>query len=552
MAGKVEDADLYPTPAVIPANAANSAGSASAARLQVSSRLLREPVRRAQTSYRSSQPVYTRKKKHPVISALIALTALALISVSVYFGAPMLISGNARYVFANGYILERDDNRLAQFAYDTQIAQPYFSSDAILPGVFIDGIHVGGMTVEEARTALGQSDALSDEHFKVTVSIGNKSWVIDASHVPLKKNTEAVLESAHAYGRQVVFGAGTPYAQRLQNARELREDAGHVYMRTEAVYDKEAVRVLTDEIADFVNRPARNAQVTGFDFVRKTFSFSDEASGARVDPEQLFMEVTGKLDKRERNAALVYIPEEVLPQVRKADLVNEFRLLSSYTTKTTSNANRNTNVRLSAQAINGREVKPGEVFSFNETVGQRTVDKGYKEAIAIAGGQNVPDIGGGVCQTSGTLFNAVARADLEIVYRSPHAWPSTYVEKGMDATVNWPNLDFKFKNNKDTPVYIAAYYADRLITVEVYGQSLGTGISIDLESETIRTMKPPNDIRYVNNASLSPGTSRETIQPRTGYEVNTYKIWYQDGREIHRELFCQSTYKMYQRTVEYN
>ena len=136
-------------------------------------------------------------------------------------------------------------------------------------------------------------------------------------------------------------------------------------------------------------------------------------------------------------------------------------MISAYTTKTTSDSNRNTNIRLACEAINGTALMPGETFSFNQTTGQRTTSKGYRSAGAIAAGQSIEEVGGGICQVSSTLFNAVARADLQIVERSPHAWPSTYVGKGEDATVNWPNLDFKFKNNTDAPIFVITYYKDR-------------------------------------------------------------------------------------------
>ena len=164
----------------------------------------------------------------------------------------------------------------------------------------------------------------------------------------------------------------------------------------------------------------------------------------------------------------------------------------------------------------------------------------------------MPEVGGGVCQTSSTLFNAVARANLEIVYRSPHAWPSDYVEKGMDATVNWPNLDFKFKNNTDYPVFIVAYYEDRKVTVELYGVGLQDGMTIDLQSVVTRTIPAPEGTKYVLNTSLAPGETKDTVKARTGYVVETYQVWYKNGEEVSRNLLCTSTYKAYQKTVEYN
>ena len=197
-------------------------------------------------------------------------------------------------------------------------------------------------------------------------------------------------------------------------------------------------------------------------------------------------------------------------------------------------------------------MQPGEIFSFNGATGERTAAKGYKVAAALAGGQSRDEIGGGVCQTSSTLFNAVARADLEIIERNPHAWPSNYVEKGFDATVNWPGLDFKFKNNTEWPIFIVAGYSKQKVTVNIYGMSLGPGVRIDLESDLVRTIDKPTGTNYVINTDLAPGESKKTVSARKGYEVTTWKVWYQGNREIKREVLFKTTYKAYQETVEYN
>ena len=143
---------------------------------------------------------------------------------------------------------------------------------------------------------------------------------------------------------------------------------------------------------------------------------------------------------------------------------------------------------------------PHETFSFNQATGERTAAKGYKEAAAISGGTTRDEIGGGVCQTSSTLFNAVARANLEIIERNPHAWPSNYVEKGFDATVNWPGLDFKFKNNTDWPVFIVAGYSNQKVTVNIYGMHLGAGGEHDLKSDEPRGIQEKQGINYVVKA----------------------------------------------------
>lgn len=493
-----------------------------------------------------------RKNSHPILCATVIMVAtLGLVGLGIVM-APQLFGifwkDMPNYGFMNGQLISWDTSRMN----DYKSKRNFMVRDTIFPGVYVDNVHVGNMTVDQARGALTQSPAQSDNGFSLTVNIGNRSFPINSQLVPLSRNMDQVLEQAYALGRQNTAAdvSVTPFEQRLNATGELYNN--NVFLTSHTSYDKAAVRALTDEMVNRINRNPVDATVQSFDFNTRKFTFTDEAVGVKVDGEALYQQVIAKLDAKEYGQTLTFTPEVINPQVTKVALMNNFKRVSWYTTETTNDKNRNTNVDLSSQAINGRTVMPGETFSFNQTTGQRTVEKGYKEAIAISGGQAVPDIGGGVCQTSGTLFNAVARADLEIVYRSPHAWPSTYVQKGMDATVNWPDLDFKFRNNKNTPIFIISYYSDRKVTVEIYGMSVGEGVSIDLQSEVVKTIQPPSDVKYVQNSNLAPGTSKETIKARTGYVVDTYKVWYKDGQEFKREKMYTSNYKAYQRTVEYN
>ena len=284
----------------------------------------------------------------------------------------------------------------------------------------------------------------------------------------------------------------------------------------------------------------------------RTFAFTDEQPGVTIDRNALYTQLTAMLDRGAVGETLTVTPTITTPSITKTDMMNSFKLVSAFTTKTTSDKDRNNNISLACQAINGKVLMPGESFSFNESTGQRTTAKGYRSAGAIAAGQSIEEVGGGICQVSSTLFNAVARADLEIVSRSPHAWPSTYVKIGEDATVNWPNLDFKFTNNKATPVFIIAYYKDRKCSAEIWGMTLGTGVTIDLESKIVKTVEPSTQINYKQNPELPAGTSKETVKSRTGYVVETYKVWFQNGTETKRELLHTSTYKAYQTTIEYN
>lgn len=483
-----------------------------------------------------------------IFLCLILMAGLGVLMAPQLFGVQLV--GLPGIAFVNGSIITMDADAYANYrAYRT-----YMGTDTIYPGVYIDGVHVGGMTVEEARQAVSAASPAGITDFAVTVHVGNGSWSIDSGRVPLARNVDEVVRRAYGYGRgntTAIRGSRvTPFQERLTTAMDMRSNP--VALTTAMTYDRQAVRQLTDSIVAFVNREPVNASVATFDFNSRSFTFNSDTPGARLDGDDLYNRVIACLDGGDYYASITAEPEKLLAQVTKAELMNSFRQIASYTTDTTSNANRNVNVELSARAINGTTVNPGETFSFNQATGQRTAEKGYREAAAISGGQSVPEVGGGVCQTSSTLFNAVARANLEIVSRSPHAWPSDYVEKGMDATVNWPNLDFQFKNNTEWPIFIVAHYEKRKVTVELYGMTLGDGITIDLVSEVTRTVDPPSDTKYVQNTSLPAGTQQSTIKARKGYEVDTYQVWYKNGTEIDRKLLCHSTYRAYQATIEYN
>ena len=499
-----------------------------------------------------------KKKKHSAaatvawtmlsILCLLCIGALALLVVPQLWGVQYATLPN--YAFANGTVISLDNGVYSRY----RAARQYMNTGTIYRGVTIDGVDVGGMTKEEATQAVSRVSATEGSSFQITVNIGNQSWSIDSGKVPMTRNIQEMVEKAYAYGRSnttTIRGTDvTPFQERLNTVSALQ--ANPVKLTTAVTYDRETIRAMTDSIAAYVSHDAVSASVATFDFTTRSFTFNSDTNGAYVSATELYDQVIACLDAGNVNATLNIEPEVLLAETTKAELMNSFRKVSSYTTDTTKDSNRNNNIRLSAEAINGVTVLPGETFSFNETTGQRTAAKGYKEATAISGGQSVPEVGGGVCQTSSTLFNAVARANLEIVYRSPHAWPSSYVQKGMDATVNWPNLDFKFRNNTDWPVFIVAYYENRKVTVELYGMSLGDGVTIDLESEVTRTIQAPEGIKYVQNTSMQAGTSKRTVKARTGYEVDTYQVWYQNGKEFKRELLCTSKYKAYQETVEYN
>ena len=144
-------------------------------------------------------------------------------------------------------------------------------------------------------------------------------------------------------------------------------------------------------------------------------------------------------------------------------------VLGECETKHNTNENRNTNLRLLCQALDGHIVQPGETFSYNEVVGERTAEKGYLPAPAYSGSRLVDAIGGGVCQGSTTLYNCVLLADLEVVFRACHGAKVTYVPPGLDAAVNYLTTDFKFRNQYSFPVKIKAEVSDGFVKMKLLG-----------------------------------------------------------------------------------
>ena len=205
-----------------------------------------------------------------------------------------------------------------------------------------------------------------------------------------------------------------------------------------------------------------------------------------------------------------------------------------------SNINRNNNLQLAAQKLNGTIVNPGETFSYNQTVGQRTIAAGFKEAKAYANGKVVLDVGGGICQLSSTLYNSALLTNLEIVERRSHYFKTSYLPAGRDATVSWGSVDFKFKNNRKYPIKINAVAQDGVVKVDIYGIKQEDDYDVTIESQ--ETSVIPTDIIYENDTNLKLGEEVTTQHGEDGCTSETYKVLSKNGLIISRTLVSKDTY----------
>jgi len=236
---------------------------------------------------------------------------------------------------------------------------------------------------------------------------------------------------------------------------------------------------------------------------------------------------------------VVVTPAEINVEQVKSELFPT--LLSRYSSSyNAGDVSRSHNVALASEKINEVVLAPGDVFSYNDTVGPRTIDRGFRTANVYVGNKVEPGIGGGICQVSSTLFNAVVLADLKIVYRTNHSLPVSYVPLGRDATVSYGSIDFKFANNTSAPIKIVASASGGRNIVSIYGVKENPGRTIEISTQHISTI--PSKLVQKEDPELPAGTINVEQAGSNGSTYNTYKITKENGAVVKNELLTKSTY----------
>lgn len=408
------------------------------------------------------------------------------------------------------------------------------------PGVTIDGQDVGGRGYDEVRQEIIARQEEEAAARKITVEYAGERF-----ELPLLSSydTDQVIVSAYNYAKEGSL------QERYDKVEALRQQP--MDFATTCVVTADGVDAFVQRVAEALEIPAKDATVAKFDPENKTFTFTDEATGLALNAEKLKSDIESAVEAGTYDTPIVPELSVTQPTVTKEELQAQNTLLASFSTETTSSTSRNTNIRLCSEAFNGYVVAPGEVFSLNTLTGPRTTDKGYKPAGAIQNGIMVQEPGGGVCQVSTTLFNAVVRAGMEIVERHGHSWPSDYVEIGMDAAIDYPAKDFQFKNVSDAPIYLVSTFEDRLLTVEVYGKPVvEEGVTIDLRSTTDSTIRRGED-SMVYDPSLAPGTTETVRKGRDGKKSTTYIQYIKDGEVIEEKVLFTTTYPAIRAIINY-
>lgn len=223
-------------------------------------------------------------------------------------------------------------------------------------------------------------------------------------------------------------------------------------------------------------------------------------------------------------------------------------LLATCTTSyKAGNVDRTTNLKLAANKINGVVLLPNEEFSYNKVVGERTISAGYKMAATYASGKVVDGLGGGICQISSTLYDAVVFANLNVTTRRNHQFVTSYLPAGKDATVVWGSQDFKFVNSRKYPIRIVATVEGGNATIQIWGIKEDVEYDISIETQKVATIAYTT--QYVQDASLPAGQQKIVQAGNNGRKVEAYKVMKLNGKVVSTTLLSKDTYNAMQRIV---
>ncbi len=458
-------------------------------------------------------------------------------------------------------------------------------ADVITKGIVMNGLEVGGMTEEEAEKALRQNFEKEYKNKSLTVNAIDTDYSLpmyatlsfdeakaaaqayEYAHSEfylrgfqriramfLKKEMTYYPEITNNDALQKVFtDSGIPELNTTsQTTYAINEDELQILMGvTGYTVDMEGLEtamkdaVAKDDYETKIEAPVIQGKVEALDMDKVYEELHTVKREATLDPKnnyKIVKSITGiDFDKESAKAAVANAKEGDLVHIEivKDEPTISTKLLKKHlfeksigkcTTYVSGTSNRISNVKLAASTINGIILMPGEEFSYNDRVGERTAARGYKTAPAYSNGISVQEYGGGICQVSSTLYKAVVLANLEVTEHHNHTYESSYIDLGMDATVSWDGPDFKFKNNMDYPVKIIAEYKDGELSVKIKGAKLNDN-KVVFTYKILKTISYKT--KYENDKTLEEGKQKVIQTGHNGYQVQTYRtIVDKDGNEI--------------------
>lgn len=402
--------------------------------------------------------------------------------------------------------------------------------------VYIEDLAVGGLTKEEAKLKLEQM--ISDRINQQSIVFKNEKSSIEVpfSTLGITYNIDEIIDRAFDVGREGNFFKQYGIAK---NGLETKQS----FELTHSIDENKLNDALANCADEFYIAPI-NATLKR---KNRQFITTKEVNGMALNipaTKEKALSVLSEINDLEAHRVEVeVVMEEVLPEYTEASFQNVQTLVSSFSTSyNNSSMNRNENIRVAAEKIN-RMLLPDEVFYLSNQLEPFTEEQGYKNAGTIVNGKIEDSLGGGICQVSSTLYNALLLTDLEIVSRQNHSLAVSYVPLGRDATYNTGTIDFKFKNNSGYPIFIEAYCENNQVITNIYGhESLKSNYDIKFESEITEVIPAPAT-KYEDDPTLDEGKEVVETTAIDGKRVNLYKLYYKDGVLKKRVLVNSSYYR---------
>lgn len=401
-------------------------------------------------------------------------------------------------------------------------------TDLIYEGIQIDELNIGFKTKEETlRLLKDKKENLIDEN-SMTLTYGEEEYNITLRELGFYFDYNKAVDKAYLIGREGNI------IERIKEIIATKKEG--VKLELESNYDEKTIESIVDTIAEEINLEMVEA---GFDFNYGNPIVSEETIGKDVKKEELIKSINENV----YTLNPIEIPvENIMPGKTKEVLSRVNGVIGEYSTSfKTSSPGRIENIKISSNAIKGNLIMPGETFSFNQTTGPRESGLGYQEANVIIEGELTPGVGGGVCQTSTTLYNALLLSDVTITERSPHSIPANYVKYGQDAAVAYGYLDLKFRNDFEFPVYIDSKVVDKQVYMYVYGDRNTKNYRVQIDPEIVETIQAKEEL--IQDKNLGPGTKKLVQSGRTGYKVNTFKSIIKDGKVISKDMITKDFYR---------
>ncbi len=398
--------------------------------------------------------------------------------------------------------------------------------DFIFPKVILGDLAIGGMSKEEALFAIRKKAADYNQKELVLTGLGEEE-AVSYAELGICLNAEKSYQEAWRYGRT------GPWLERIQQRLQPRK-ISYVFD-----FEEKKAKDLFNQLAPLAAREAVPAHIWVDEngAIQKSNSINGQWLNVEANLQKLaYFPFAGE----EKEFPLLIEEIVTYPSSEDIDRWQIDGIISSYETKfNVAQKDRSHNLTLAAQAIDNTLVQPGEEFSFNTVVGPRSSAKGYRNAMVISNDNFVEQLGGGICQVSSTLYNAALLGGFDITERSAHSLLITYVPPGLDATVSYGALDFKFLNNRELPILIHTKVKNGILQVSLYGQKREEK-EYRFVHKVLRTISPVTET--ITNPKLAAGKRMVKQKGSNGMEVAVFRQTIENGQVIEEERISTNIY----------